>query len=140
MLDDLSNAALLDNANLLDFDVAYDLTHGDIPVIVRTNGTSFLLTTYSGMDFNNLSKIDVSSNLAAWNGYAPEGARPVWVKEGAAWKIGYNRGDDSIVSRAANTADAPEVPMSLTGRFPRWNAAGKVVYRRPSKITPPPHP
>ncbi|MGI6384515.1 MAG: hypothetical protein ACOX1G_04540 [bacterium] len=25
----------------------------------------------------------------------------------------------------------PEVPMSLTGRFPRWNAAGKVVYRRP---------
>ncbi|GEM_PF-4189728 len=140
VLDDLSNAALLDNANLLDFDVAYDLTHGDIPVIVRTNGTSFLLTTYSGMDFNNLSKIDVSSNLAAWNGYAPEGARPVWVKEGAAWKIGYNRGDDSIVSRAANTADAPEVPMSLTGRFPRWNAAGKVVYRRPSKITPPPHP
>lgn len=130
VLDDLSNAALLDNANLLDFDVAYDSIYGDIPVIMRTNGTSSLLTTYNGMDFNNLSQINVSSNLIAWSGYAPEGARPVWFKEGGAWRIGYNRGDGSIVSRG-NTMDAAEISMSLTGCFPRWNTAGKMVYRRP---------
>jgi len=129
--ENIDPVSVIIDGNLLDFDITTDaLSGGDRPLIVKKNVSTYPLVTYTDMTLIDLSKIVVDTDLyPAWAGYAPEGARPVWLKDGSNWKIGYSNGG-SIFSRS-NADSAVEGLVAANGLFPRWNANGSLVYRRP---------